>query len=119
MKTCPKCNATKIIKFGIVRQKQRFKCKECSFAFTTSEPRGKPLEYKVKALQLYLEGLGLRAIGRFLGVSQVSVLKWIKQYSDNLSSAPKPDKVEVMELDEMWHFVEKKNDNNPKSKFNI
>jgi transposase-like protein len=109
MQNCPKCSSEKIFKFGIVRNKQRYKCKDCSFNFTTSEPRGKPNELKIKALQLYLEGLGLRAIGRVLGVSQVSILNWIKKFGDNLPTASKPEKVEVMELDEMWHFVGKKN----------
>jgi hypothetical protein len=32
---------------------------------------------KRQALQLYFEGLGFRSIGSFLGVSHVSVQKWI------------------------------------------
>ena len=110
MQNCPKCNSTKIYKFGIVRNKQRYKCKDCSYNFTTSEPRGKLHELKIKALQLYLEGLGLRAIGRILGVSQVSILNWIKKFGANLPTASKPAKVEIMELDEMWHFVGEKNE---------
>lgn len=111
MQNCPKCQSEKIYKFGIVRNKQRFKCKECSFNFTTSEPRGKSDELKIKALQLYLEGLGFRSIGRILGVSQVSILNWIRRFGKNLPTATKPEKVEIMELDEIWHFVGKKNEN--------
>jgi DNA-binding NarL/FixJ family response regulator len=33
------------------------------------------MSVKRQALQLYLEGLGFRSIGRFLGVSHVSVQK--------------------------------------------
>lgn len=37
--------------------------------------RGMPMEMKRQALHLYLEGLGFRAIGHLLGVSNVAVLK--------------------------------------------
>jgi len=36
------------------------------------------------ALELYLEGLGFRSIGRILKVSHVSIFNWIKQYGQNL-----------------------------------
>ena len=110
MKNCPHCKSDKIIKYGIVRQKQRYRCKSCSFNFTTYIPKGTPLVIKKIALQLYLEGLGFRAIGRVLGVSQVSVYNWIKSFGSNLPVVSKPEKVEVMELDEIWHFVGKKNE---------
>ena len=64
------------------------------------------------ALHLYLEGMGFRAIGRVLSVSNVTVLQWIKAIGKSLQSFHQqqatPDKVEVIELDEMWHFVRKK-----------
>jgi transposase-like protein len=109
MKNCPRCDSERIFKYGIIRNKQRYKCKDCNFNFTTAEKRGKPNELKIKALHMYLEGIGLRKIGRLLGVSQVSVLNWIKKFAANMPTAPQPDKVEVMELDEMWHYVGKKN----------
>ena len=109
MPNCPKCNSERTFKFGIVRNKQRYKCKDCSFNYTSLLPSGKPQELKRKALQLYLEGLGFRAIGRIIGVSQVSIMNWIKNFGENLPVAPKPKNVEIMELDEMWHYVRKKN----------
>ena len=62
---------------------------------------------------MYLEGLGFRSIGRILGVSNVAVLKWVRKAGEILQenignrSAFSP-KVAVMELDEMWHFIQKK-----------
>jgi len=47
-------------------------CNGCKY--TRSTPRGISVEIKRQALQLYLEGLGFRAIGRLLGVSNVAVL---------------------------------------------
>jgi transposase len=59
--------------------KQRYRCKSCGFNFTTGF-RGKPIELRQRALQLYLDGLGFRAIGRILGVSNVTVLNWVRAY---------------------------------------
>lgn len=52
-----------------------------------------------------------RAIGRVLGVSNVSVLKWIRAAGECIESYHKKNKVnksqavEVIELDEMCHYV--------------
>lgn len=59
--------------------KQRYRCKSCGFNFTTGF-RGKPIELRQRALQLYLDGLGFRAIGRILEVSNVTVLNWVRAY---------------------------------------
>lgn len=34
MENCPKCQSTNIRKAGIVKQKQRYLCKECKYRFT-------------------------------------------------------------------------------------
>jgi transposase-like protein len=74
MKICPKCKSTNFIKNGVINDKQRFKCKDCKFNFTTDKPRGVELETKVKIVQLYLEGVGIRALARFINKSHVAVL---------------------------------------------
>ena len=78
---CPKCSSTRVIKSGIVKNRQRFQCKKCSYHFTVSK-LGKQIDdyYVIKALQLYLEGLSYREIERLLGVSHVSVMNWVKKY---------------------------------------
>ncbi len=78
---CPKCNSDKAVKSGIIDERQRYKCKECGYHFTVNK-LGKAIDkyYVVKALQLYMEGIGYREIERILGVSHVSVMNWVKQY---------------------------------------
>jgi len=72
---CPKCASNKKVKSGIVKSRQRFKCKECGCNYTVEiKSTAKPNSMKKDALHLYLEGLGFRSIGRLLGVSNVSVL---------------------------------------------
>ena len=112
---CPRCNNKKIVKNGKTHaQKQRYLCKKCSFNFSCFKERGKPKEMKKKAVEMYLEGLGFRSIGRILEVSNVTVLRWIRKATEKLRNILKNKKeikywkVEKMELDEMWHFVLKK-----------
>ena len=109
---CPRCKSTEdIVKSGIMQKRQRYLCKKCHYNFTIHPERGKPMEMKRRAVQFYLEGLGYRSIGRLLGVSQVSVMNWIQSIGEKLPEPAVPDTVEVMELDEMWHYVGKKNEN--------
>ena len=78
---CPKCNSYALIKSGIIKEKQRYKCKNCAYFFTVDK-LGKQIDnyYVTKALQLYIEGLSYREIERLLGISHVSVMNWVKQY---------------------------------------
>ncbi len=78
---CPNCQSKKYHKAGIVKQRQRYKCKDCNYYFTVDKA-GKEIDkyYVNKALQLYLEGLSYREIERLLGVSHVSVMNWVKKY---------------------------------------
>jgi transposase-like protein len=47
--------------------------------------RGKPQVLKDRAILLYtMCSASLRSIGKLLGVSTVTVLRWIRQYADTL-----------------------------------
>ena len=57
-------------------------------------------------MHLYLEGLGFRSIGRFLGVSNVSVLNWIRSFgkeAEKLNSESK--EIEMLEVDELHSYT--------------
>jgi len=56
-------------------------------------------------LQLYLEGLGFRSIGRFLGVSHVSVQKWIKKFGQELEDLKSENEISIVEMDEMHTYI--------------
>ncbi len=71
MKQCPRCRGRAIVKSGMTRhRKQKYLCKKCRYQFSVKY-RGKPISKKKKALELYLEGMGFRAIGRVLKESHV------------------------------------------------
>jgi transposase-like protein len=78
---CPKCQSQELIKSGVIKGRQRFKCKLCSYSFTVLKA-GKNIDpyYVIKALQLYIEGVTFREIERILGISHVSVMNWVKKY---------------------------------------
>jgi DNA-directed RNA polymerase subunit M/transcription elongation factor TFIIS len=81
MNSCPQCQSSKIIKSGVIKERQRYKCKQCNYNFTVNK-LGKQIDqyYVTKALQLYLEGLSYREIERILGVSHVTIMKWVRKY---------------------------------------
>lgn len=78
---CPKCDSLETSRNGIIKERQRFKCKGCGYNFTVDKlGKGISSYYVIKALQLYIEGVGFREIERLLGVSHVSVMNWVKKY---------------------------------------
>ena len=104
MNHCPKCKAANFRKAGIVKQRKRFFCKQCSYYFSV-EHIGKPDKLKKAALMLYLEGLGFRSIGRFLNVSHVSVFRWIKAFGKKIEKLRSDQALEIVEIDEMHTFI--------------
>ncbi len=82
IETCPNCGSGEYIKSGVVNNRQRYKCKSCSYFFSVNKIGKKIDDYYVnKALQLYLEGLTYREIERILGISHVSIMNWVKKYN--------------------------------------
>lgn len=104
MNSCPKCKSQNFRKDGIVKQRQRYFCKDCGHHFTV-EQAGKPNKLKRDALILYLEGLGFRSIGRYLNVSHVAVFNWIKSFGEKIEEFRNPEDIEVIELDEMHTYI--------------
>ena len=106
---CSKCKSTEKTKDGKIKGVQRYKCKSCGYRYTVElKSTAKPMTMKRQALQLYLEGLGFRPIGRFLKVSHVSVYRWIKSFGENLEEIKSDDKIEVVEMDEMHTYISQK-----------
>ncbi len=104
---CPKCKSEKKIKNGIINSVQRYKCKACGYNYTVGKRScDYPVSTKKKALQLYLEGLGFRSIGRILGVSNVSVLNWIRSFGSEVAGLrSRSQEIEVVGVDEMHSYI--------------
>lgn len=78
---CPRCLNEEIVKSGFIKEKQRYKCSNCSYFFTVNK-LGKQIDpyFIVKALQLYLEGLSYREIERIIGVNNVTIATWVRHF---------------------------------------
>lgn len=105
---CPKCQQHNVIKSGIVKERQRFRCRDCNYYFTVKK-LGKQIDdyYVTKALQLYLEGLSYREIERILGISHVTISSWIKKY--NITRPPHSEfhtTYKVFKQNELLEFMQ-------------
>lgn len=108
MKNCPTCKSSNLKKNGFVSGKQRYACKDCSYQFTRMSPKGKAKRWKKFAIKMYLEGVGLRSLGRAIGVSATTILRWVKSAASVLPLPEQPSTVSVLNIDEMWTFVQSK-----------
>lgn len=107
---CPRCKSEQHTKDGKTSiGKQRYKCKNCSYHFSVEKrSTEKSDEQKRLALQLYLEGMGFRAIGRVLNISYGTVFQWVKKWGE-LATLPTNEKpIEVVELDEIHTYLQHK-----------
>ena len=62
----------------------------------------------MKCSRLYLENVDFCGIERLTGISNVTVMRWIKRLGEDIEQFRpdvQEDAVSVMELDEMWHFI--------------
>jgi transposase len=60
------------------------------------------------ALEMYLEGLGFRSVGRILKISYGTVYQWVKEWGSKVELPQKEDAVELVELDETHTYVASK-----------
>ena len=105
---CKRCGAGDHVRNGIVRGTQRFLCQACGCNFTCTPPRGKPPAMKALAVLLYAMGnMSFCSIARILGVSDVSILNWVRAEARTLPEPSASAGQVIVTLDEMWHFLKK------------
>lgn len=99
---CSRCGEKNVSRNGKIKGVQRFLCKSCGYNFIPGQTREPEEDFQVRAIQLYLEGLSLRQVGRFLGVSYGTVRLWVNKIL-HPAAAGKASKssLEKMNLSEM------------------
>ena len=103
---CPRCFSVNRHKSGLVLGRQRYKCKDCHYYYTVLQKSDvKSSSTRRLAFQMYLEGLGFRAIGRILKISYGTVYQWIKKWGGQLELPKRNDEIAIIELDEMHTYV--------------
>ena len=81
----------------------------CGKKYTPApKDRGYSDEVRQRAVEMYVDGNNLRRIGRQLGVSPQSVANWVKAHTAQLPTAPQPNEADVVEMDELHTFIERK-----------
>jgi transposase-like protein len=108
---CPSCGTEeKQHKIGKTKAgSQRYRCYVCHTSYTPEKKvAGYGKAIRQKAIQLYVDGMNLRRIGRQLGINPQTVANWVKRYAETLPAAPVPAQVQKAEMDELFTFIGKK-----------
>ena len=105
---CPRCFSINYHKSGLIQGRQRYKCKDCIYYTVLQKSDVKSAATRRLAFQMYLEGLGFRAIGRILKISYGTVYQWIKKWGCNFELPKRNEVIEVVGLDEMHTYVGRK-----------
>jgi transposase-like protein len=71
------------------------------------EPKvhGYGADVRRQAVQLYVDGMNLRRIGRHLGIHHRTVSLWVKASATSLPEVPVPKEVKIAEMDELFTFI--------------
>ena len=105
---CRKCGSKDKVKAGKVRKKQRYECKQCGSRFIGKLLKKYDNKTKVKNIvKLYLEGMSIRGIGRYIEVSHSYVIKRIQQQAEKLKPMI-PLKAKAIEIDELYFYIKSK-----------
>jgi transposase-like protein len=108
---CPDCGSDNLMKRGPKKGFQRYLCRACGRSCTDKAPRFSA-ETKAMALEMYMNNMGIRAIGRVLKASPASVLNWIRKdhamLQHRLAQAqPQQGGPDTIEMDEIYTCVQK------------
>ena len=83
--SCKSCGCPNVIKNGLARGHQRYRCRACLYNFTQTPKRGVSRALKSMGIFMYgLCGVSMNKIGKILGVSTVAVLKWISKEAQKI-----------------------------------
>ncbi len=82
MLRCRHCGSEELRKNGVVKGKQRYKCKQRKRTTRKNDQRyNYSLSKRLKVLKGYLEGFGIMVLKRLEDVPNPLIIKWTKNYS--------------------------------------
>jgi len=107
---CCHCTSASVVKNGRSRHgHQRWLCRDCHRTCGEQDHRRLAPDKRTAALDHYLEGVGLRATERLVGVSHNSVMNWVcEEVAGKVLAQVPASAVEWVEADELWTYVKKK-----------
>jgi transposase-like protein len=114
---CKKCGNSGFVKNGMMKGKQRYRCKKCGYNFTEGDKRERSDKIKKQlVVKMYLNNCGFRRISEILDLPLATVFYWIKkagQIVDEMvrekkeSDAQNMSDIEILEMDELYTYVKK------------
>jgi len=84
---CKSCQSERVVKSGIVRGKQCYKCKECGYFFIVGDGRTNEGIVALKALCVLFYSLGKGSygvLGKLFGRDRSLIYRWIVEAGLNL-----------------------------------
>ena len=110
---CPHCNSEDICRNGHdYKGAQKYHCHRCKSYGTLNASQGYREEEKELILRAYQERTSMRGVERIFGTARQTLARWLREKAARLPAleatllAAAPD--DVLELDELWSFVDKK-----------
>lgn len=113
---CKHCGSDEVVKNGLVKNKQRYFCKQCRKTTRQGDKREQySLEQKIRVIKLYTEGMGFRAIERIENIPASLLVHWVRTFGktlkEKLCTTKIPDnlkEIEILEMDELFTYYQKK-----------
>jgi len=116
---CKNCTADKTVKNGMVRNKQRYKCKACGYNFVVGDKRTGENIAAMKAMVVLLYSLAKGSygmLGTIFNRNRSLIYRWIKEAGMSFDDPVPEGEIKEIEFDEMWHFIQSKKQNFGSSK---
>ena len=105
---CSKCGSSNRRKDGFVNGVQRYRCKDCGYAYTTDRRVTEKPDFKKRlALHLYMEGASYRVIGELLGENHVNIKNWVDRFGSGLHRIRSEGKIDKVEATKMHQYIRK------------
>jgi transposase len=111
MPECKNCKSKIVVKNGLIRGKQRYKCKICGYNFVVGDGRTNERIAAKKAMCIILYSLGKASYNMLAHIFDTwpsLVYRWIVEAGAKLPEREISGEIKQMEFDEMWHFIGKK-----------
>ena len=108
---CKRCSGEACVRNGMNKGVQSYKCKGCGYRFIQGDKRKKPqtLFKKALAVMLYSSArASFNFLGKLFGVNRSTVYRWIKAEAQKIREEEIGEEVKEIEIDEMWHYLNKK-----------
>lgn len=109
--SCGHCGESNYRLNGQAHGKQRYFCKVCERNFSVREPKAPEKLSLQKVLVILFYGTGRTSyqhLAKLFGVCPATIIKWVKKYGETIAQPEVSADLEHIEIDEMWHFLNKK-----------